>query len=1331
MQSAKITSLPRSGTVQDVCDWLTSHDFPDGIVSDFQLKSVDAAELLEIHSLAELEEITKSGRTTQRKKLLRMIQTIKQQEGEFPTTIMGTKTKEITTTTKASSVAPSVAPSATPSVAPSVAATAALKCIVCTATSRENGAKLLRCSRCKSTRYCSSRCQKLDWQRHKTSCTKQNLSWELFRIILRGDYLNNEAAAGVTVAALLARMTTNVNATCGSLDVSQFGIDVLESDTPLIVACAEGYSYIVRELLQHPNINVNKCNDVLQTPLTVACEGEHEETIHMLLDMPGVDVLAQDKWGDTAIKLAHRAELSAIEEILRERGAVIESSEEEEEEEEEEKEEEEEEEEEEKMRMWPSIQSTGAANIMIQNPLSFRNVSPMHVSSNKLLRLCSNEHGDMSSWLEELFADDAVAAAAGVHRRPNKQFLDFHLSRSYSELLHPDIVLKLTALYQHMHDIATVCLRAAEVECGCVHDEFVRYAEPCGPLKSRETEPIRYGKDFYDASWSSKDKSVSYLSIHRYTNKNEEINCKDHVDRGLITIIVAPCSSGLQVKTVTQDGVTQWTEADECPAQFELASTWQSKLSQIVMPGATLRRITGGAIAATAHRVKLPKSFDTRISIVFKLHAVRNQRFVPLQEYAPNWTFPIELTKPSKVHFQNNGKTDEDDDDVEVQQMESKGKVENELLVDSVGETVGTFLDTFDRTHCSVNYESGGKRRKEGEEKHETNVVVTDDKTTNTSSTNFASDVSQFIWCQLQAVSMNDPLSLFSFDDSDQGCLPSLTAICCKTLVKNMIQFGPDSQLMNVEGSRLDMFAQELLDVCFSKKSNQEFIAATWNNSFPLVLMIFSHLYGGGHFENKEKKHSTFAMQSFIVPLELNLSAPTNTNGEYRGQRIEDFAGTYQALVGGYMPRFLSDSLFCSLISSKFQDLESLDLSNQQALTSVSIEHLAAVCPRLKVLKLSGAIQLHWWSQQMCFNFLEELHLNDRTMRTDQILGNCRGLLFPVLKLLHLTGVILPGLNSVRLAEIAPNLQLLDMRDDRSNNRDTRYDRDSRFRQNRQGTTWCDTAPFGLRVLLLKGSGLLEGAVDQRGEFLRKMEHLQLPDSLFLPFKAYCEHTPKLKILEIFRLSDVAFRGDLNYNHRIASFFLNNVHQTLQKIVMPAIPEIQLQGLVLGAPNLEIVELRQCKMRYTVNSFDDLIHSHRRLQSINIRQSFHLFDTRNWESGDTLPPVEYEEMKARDFQIKCTDIGYLRSHQPHGHIIVKDQGGGKTWFKARPTTKMGKVFRAYATRKEVAITSLRFLIDGERIDAAETPISMELYISHDPEDTTGDQIDCLLEQRGD
>ena len=73
-------------------------------------------------------------------------------------------------------------------------------------------------------------------------------------------------------------------------------------------------------------------------------------------------------------------------------------------------------------------------------------------------------------------------------------------------------------------------------------------------------------------------------------------------------------------------------------------------------------------------------------------------------------------------------------------------------------------------------------------------------------------------------------------------------------------------------------------------------------------------------------------------------------------------------------------------------------------------------------------------------------------------------------------------------------------------------------------------------------------------------------------------------------------------------------------------------------------------------------------------------------------------------------------------IRVKDQAGQETFFKVRPSTNMGKVFMAFAQRKGVQLSSLRFLLDGERITNEDTPKTLEL------EDN--DQIDCLLEQYG-
>jgi small ubiquitin-related modifier len=51
---------------------------------------------------------------------------------------------------------------------------------------------------------------------------------------------------------------------------------------------------------------------------------------------------------------------------------------------------------------------------------------------------------------------------------------------------------------------------------------------------------------------------------------------------------------------------------------------------------------------------------------------------------------------------------------------------------------------------------------------------------------------------------------------------------------------------------------------------------------------------------------------------------------------------------------------------------------------------------------------------------------------------------------------------------------------------------------------------------------------------------------------------------------------------------------------------------------------------------------------------------------------------------------------------------------------MQKVFETYAQRKGVQASSLRFLLDGERIEATATPKMLEL--------DDQDQIDCMLEQ---
>ena len=74
-------------------------------------------------------------------------------------------------------------------------------------------------------------------------------------------------------------------------------------------------------------------------------------------------------------------------------------------------------------------------------------------------------------------------------------------------------------------------------------------------------------------------------------------------------------------------------------------------------------------------------------------------------------------------------------------------------------------------------------------------------------------------------------------------------------------------------------------------------------------------------------------------------------------------------------------------------------------------------------------------------------------------------------------------------------------------------------------------------------------------------------------------------------------------------------------------------------------------------------------------------------------------------------------------IRIRDQTGEETYFKVKPQTRMDKVFNAFATKKDFNCNSLIFVIDGERMQDWDTPQSLGL------ED--GDQIDAMLEQRGD
>ena len=74
------------------------------------------------------------------------------------------------------------------------------------------------------------------------------------------------------------------------------------------------------------------------------------------------------------------------------------------------------------------------------------------------------------------------------------------------------------------------------------------------------------------------------------------------------------------------------------------------------------------------------------------------------------------------------------------------------------------------------------------------------------------------------------------------------------------------------------------------------------------------------------------------------------------------------------------------------------------------------------------------------------------------------------------------------------------------------------------------------------------------------------------------------------------------------------------------------------------------------------------------------------------------------------------------NIRIRDQTGEETFFKVKKTTKLDKVFNAYATRKDVCATSLRFFVDGAGVRGDQTPADIGMG--------DGDQIDCMRALQG-
>jgi len=76
----------------------------------------------------------------------------------------------------------------------------------------------------------------------------------------------------------------------------------------------------------------------------------------------------------------------------------------------------------------------------------------------------------------------------------------------------------------------------------------------------------------------------------------------------------------------------------------------------------------------------------------------------------------------------------------------------------------------------------------------------------------------------------------------------------------------------------------------------------------------------------------------------------------------------------------------------------------------------------------------------------------------------------------------------------------------------------------------------------------------------------------------------------------------------------------------------------------------------------------------------------------------------------------------HISLKVVDQEGSEVYFKIKRSTPLRKLMEAYCQRQAKSLDSIRFLYDGQRVQADSTPEQMDM------EDN--DIIDAVLQQTG-
>ena len=85
---------------------------------------------------------------------------------------------------------------------------------------------------------------------------------------------------------------------------------------PLVTLCSIGKKDAIRDLLKHPDINVNETDGTGETPLHKACQIGDIKVIRLLLDQKSIDIWRKNDNGQTPLHVASKYSYLEAAELL-------------------------------------------------------------------------------------------------------------------------------------------------------------------------------------------------------------------------------------------------------------------------------------------------------------------------------------------------------------------------------------------------------------------------------------------------------------------------------------------------------------------------------------------------------------------------------------------------------------------------------------------------------------------------------------------------------------------------------------------------------------------------------------------------------------------------------------------------------------------------------------------------------------------------------------------------------------------------------------------------------------------------------------------------------